>query len=116
MIGDDGERRKATPSAVLEFEAAQPSAYMAGRGAATRIRAHFGMTSTAYHALLEAMLRPDGPHLRIMLDLDPITTNTLIDRRARAIHTRARMTGQPRPASPYCESGSHPGCTCDICY
>lgn len=115
MTATDGERRP-TPPEVLTFEAEQPSAYAAGLGAATRIRARFGMTSTRYHAILEELLRPDGPYLRLMLDIDPITTNTLIDRRTRAAQARAHLTGQAAPASPYCQSGGHPGCTCDICY
>ena len=116
MNVDVGERRPPILPAVLEFEATQPSAYTLGLGASTRIRAQFGITSTVYHQLLEAMLRPDGPHLRVMLDLDPITTNALIDRRALALSNRARATGQPGPASQYCQSGGHHGCTCDTCY
>lgn len=116
MIVDWTGERRPTPAEVLTFEATTPSAYTVNLNASTRIRAHFGLTSTAYHSVLEQLLRPDGPHLPIMLDIDPITTNTLIDRRARAAQARAHLTGQPGPASPYCQSGGHPGCTCDICY
>ena len=84
--------RTATPADILEFEAATPTAYKVGDGAASRIRARYGMTSTRYHQILEALLNPDGPHLRAMLDMDAITTNQLIDRRARLHAERARLT------------------------
>lgn len=117
-LNTPGERRTPNPVDVVEFEAATPSAYL-GPQAADRIRARYGITVTRYTQIVDALLRSDGPHLKVMLEVDPVTTHAMIDRRWRARAARELLTRQhtpTTPASPHCQSGGHPGCTCDICY